>query len=55
MKVYLQSKQDWIDFVNGLTIVAYKNPIENCFKSILVGFNEVEGEGINTVAITKKY
>lgn len=55
MKVYLASKQDWIDFVNGRTIVAHKNPIENFFKEILVAFNELESVELNTVTITKKY
>ena len=55
IKVYLKSKQDWIDFVNGGIIVVYRNPVDNYYKEILVANNEVVSVGYDTVKIVKKY
>lgn len=57
IKVYLKSKQDWIDFVNGGEVIAYRNPIDNFYKEILIANNEVLSFGYdyNTIKIVKKY
>lgn len=55
MKVYLKTKQDWVDFVNGKHVVAHKNPIDNFYKEILVSEIEVVLFEVNTVTIIKRY
>lgn len=57
MIVYLTSNQSWIDFVNGVQVIAYKNPVENFFKKIIVSPIEVivtMNDG-DRVIIEKKY
>jgi hypothetical protein len=54
MKVYLKTKQDWIDFVNGKIVTAHKK-LDNYFKSILVSEIEIVVIELNVVSIIKKY
>lgn len=55
MKLYLLTKQDWIRFVSGEYVIAYKEPVENYYKEILVAHNEIILIKPNTVTIIKKY
>lgn len=54
MEVYLESKEDWINFVNGQPVVAYINPIIH-YKKILVSPIEIIPTENGTVTIIKKY
>lgn len=55
MKLYLLSKEDWVNFVNGKHVIAYKTPVEGYYKEILVAHNEIVLVKPNTVTIIKKY
>ena len=55
MEVYIKSKQDWIEFVNGRTVIAYSNAIENHYGKIIVSPIEIISVEGNAITIIKKY
>jgi hypothetical protein len=55
MVVYIKSKEDWVNFVNGQEVVVFRNPVEGYFKQMLVSSIEVVSDDGEELRVVKKY
>lgn len=55
MQVYVESEQDWINFVRGNRIVSFRHPITKFYKKINISGIEIVSLNGKIVEIEKKY